>query len=468
MRDDASVAAGPADLILRGGRVLVTDAEGSRAEAVAVSGGTIAAVGSDGEMDGWIGPCTRVIELAGRTVLPGINDSHLHGTHMGVVWPDVLFSDDPAESARVEQARIAGREDIVAAVRTSAEQLSRLGITSYTEPGIGPGEDGGTAVYCGSAALEVYREFALRGELRQRITLLGLYGTMDGPSSLPDVLAGIEGLARAGSDSDPRWLSVRGVKIFADLIPMMRLAWTRHAYDDGSHGGLLVVGSDLESQVASLREMVRAGHVAGLQVGVHATGDRTIQAVIDAVREAVAEPGATPAPELAHTIIHGDLVTGPQLVEMSELGMFLNAQPVIASAAGGMLAEVLGDEVAGAAWPLEAASELGVLALSSDAPMTSPDWRVGVARAEARMVAMGAATDAVSASERLHGLLRAYTAVPAAQDRAASWKGTVEAGKAADLVVLADDPHAVGAAGLPGVEIDATVLDGRIVFEREG
>ncbi|MFT4230368.1 MAG: amidohydrolase family protein, partial [Microbacterium sp.] len=55
---------------------------------------------------------------------------------------------------------------------------------------------------------------------------------------------------------------------------------------------------------------------------------------------------------------------------------------------------------------------------------------------------------------------------PARQDGASDYKGTIEPGKVADLAVLAGDPWAVGAEGLPGLEVDLTVLGGRVVFER--
>jgi predicted amidohydrolase YtcJ len=68
---------GPADIVLRGGRVLTM--AGTRvAEAVAVSGGRIAYVGSDGGVGPFIGPATEVIELRGRTLMPGIHDAHMH------------------------------------------------------------------------------------------------------------------------------------------------------------------------------------------------------------------------------------------------------------------------------------------------------------------------------------------------------------------------------------------------------
>lgn len=454
---------GRADLVLRGGSVLVLDEAARRETAIAITDGRIVAVGGDAEVSSFIDAATRVIELDGRAVLPGINDAHLHGMHYGAVWPDTLFG---GGAERIEADHVDTREELVAAALRAGERLSELGITSYTEPGVGPGEDEGESGCCGSLAIDVYQELAVAGKLRQRITMLGLYGTMDGPSSLEVVSAGISEIAERRLGVDARWLNLAGIKVFGDLIPMMRSAWTRHAYDDGSHGGLLVEGEGLEQQAAALGEMVRRGHAAGLQVGVHATGDRTVQAVIDAVRAAGGVHGARSSESLAHYIIHGDMIEPAQLAELAELGMWWNTQPGILTAVEPLIAEVLGTEVARAAWPLLDGIEREIVTLSSDAPVVDPDWRRGVAAAEQRMLQQGAERGAVEDAARLHRLLRAYTAVPARQDRAADWKGTLELGKVADLVMLSGDPFDVGAARLPELDVECTVLDGRVVYER--
>jgi predicted amidohydrolase YtcJ len=67
-----------ATLVLRGGRVYTADPAHGWAEAIAVRGDTIAAVGSNAEIARWVGPGTRVVELAGRPVLPGFIDTHIH------------------------------------------------------------------------------------------------------------------------------------------------------------------------------------------------------------------------------------------------------------------------------------------------------------------------------------------------------------------------------------------------------
>ncbi len=66
-----------ADLVLRGGTVLTLAGKGD-ATALAIEGERIRAVGNDGCVSGLIGPATRVIELNGRTLMPGLTDGHAH------------------------------------------------------------------------------------------------------------------------------------------------------------------------------------------------------------------------------------------------------------------------------------------------------------------------------------------------------------------------------------------------------
>jgi len=67
-----------ADLVLLNGKIVTVDSEESVAEAVAVRGNRIEAVGLRGEVSKWIGEGTEVIDLGGKTVLPGLIDSHMH------------------------------------------------------------------------------------------------------------------------------------------------------------------------------------------------------------------------------------------------------------------------------------------------------------------------------------------------------------------------------------------------------
>jgi len=67
-----------ATLILTQGQIHTLDAKQPRADAVAIANGKILAVGSDAQMMSYAGEGTQIIDLHGHTVIPGLNDSHLH------------------------------------------------------------------------------------------------------------------------------------------------------------------------------------------------------------------------------------------------------------------------------------------------------------------------------------------------------------------------------------------------------
>ncbi|MDE3155706.1 MAG: amidohydrolase family protein, partial [Acidobacteriota bacterium] len=80
---------GPADLVLRHGHVVTVDPAHPEAQAVAVSAGKILAVGSDADIQRYIGPHTQVIDLKGRLLLPGFIDAHAHFMAMGEVLKEL-------------------------------------------------------------------------------------------------------------------------------------------------------------------------------------------------------------------------------------------------------------------------------------------------------------------------------------------------------------------------------------------
>ena len=94
-----------ADLIITNARVYTVDKQQPRAEAVAVLGERIAAVGSASAIDAWRGPGTRVIDAGGRLVLPGFDDAHVHFLDSGLGLASVQLKD--AGSPQEFAARIA-------------------------------------------------------------------------------------------------------------------------------------------------------------------------------------------------------------------------------------------------------------------------------------------------------------------------------------------------------------------------
>jgi predicted amidohydrolase YtcJ len=72
-----------ADLVLRGGKIVTVDDALPVAEAIAITGDTIAAVGPNAEIQRLIGPTTRIIDLKGALAVPGLIDAHAHFTGVG-------------------------------------------------------------------------------------------------------------------------------------------------------------------------------------------------------------------------------------------------------------------------------------------------------------------------------------------------------------------------------------------------
>jgi predicted amidohydrolase YtcJ len=80
----------PADVVLRGGKIVTVDRDFSIREAVAIKDGRFLAVGSERDIRPLIGPGTRVIELAGRTVIPGLVDARIYATAACMNWNNEL------------------------------------------------------------------------------------------------------------------------------------------------------------------------------------------------------------------------------------------------------------------------------------------------------------------------------------------------------------------------------------------
>src|SRR5699024_8586465 len=74
---------------LKNGSVITVNAKDEIAEAVGVKGNKIVFVGSNADIDQLIDDHTKVVDLAGRTLMPGINDAHFHPILNGMLGPDM-------------------------------------------------------------------------------------------------------------------------------------------------------------------------------------------------------------------------------------------------------------------------------------------------------------------------------------------------------------------------------------------
>ncbi len=107
----APARADPADILLVNGKIITLDEASSVHEALAVESGRIAATGSNEAMRKLAGPATHMIDLGGRTVIPGLIDSHIHAIRAGFRYATEVHWDGADDiSAAMERLRAAAMQ----------------------------------------------------------------------------------------------------------------------------------------------------------------------------------------------------------------------------------------------------------------------------------------------------------------------------------------------------------------------
>lgn len=552
-----------ADLVLRGGRVYTVDAARSWAQAVAVRDGVIIAVGTDAQVDELTGPGTRVVGLAGRMLLPGFVDAHVHASAAGLerlrcdvsqahgladyleivrryaqaspgaewitgggwsigVFPGGVASrhdldravpdrpvflsnrdhhaawvntkalalagitastPDPADGRIEREAdgtpsgtlqegamglveRVVPRpgvEEQVAGIAEAQRYLHSLGITGWQEAIVG---DYAVVPDCFDAYLEADR----RGLLSARVAGalwwqrgLGV-GQLDGLS---------ERRERAGG---ARRFRADSIKIMQDGVCENFTASMLTPYLDGHGHETNGYGSSF-FDAQELKESVAAIDARGFQVHFHAIGDRAVREALDAVAAARAANGAGGG---RHHISHIQVVHPQDLPRFRDLGVLANCQPLWACEEPQMTEltlPYLGPERGSWQYPFGSLLRSGAqLCFGSDWPVSSPNPLWELHTAVNRTVppgypyADGGAGNAFLPGERidLHDAIAAFTIGSAYVNHADDVSGSIEAGKAADLVVLDRNLFAHPVEEIALANVDMTIVGGQIVSERAG
>lgn len=351
------------------------------------------------------------------------------------------------------------------AMLSMQSRLHTQGITSLTEPGLGPASAGLLDGSGSEDALRLLGDLAEAGDLTLRITVLMLFAGTGGADAA-SVEVGLRGALRreyTGRGIDPALLRIAGVKVFADGIPRSGTAWMSEPYGDHcTRGSLVILGNTEQERLAELGRILELIDAAGLQAGIHATGDASTEAAVEALIE------RTHPRRNRHYIIHGAFSRPETLTRMAEHAIGYSTNPLIRRGAGDAMRRLLGEDRFARHQPLQSAAHSGIrFTLASDAPVASTDWRETIVAAVRRgtRTAPGPADD----PERIGGLraLEAMTADAAWQDHAEHLKGRVVPGMAADLCVLSRPwPHDDAIEELLESDVVLTLAAGRPVHER--
>ena len=345
------------------------------------------------------------------------------------------------------------------------QRLHSLGITSLTEPGLGPGGEGLFGGSSSTRSLSLLADMAAGGELSLRINVLLLFSSTGGANE-EDARVGLSGdlpgsLRRRGISED--LLRIAGVKIFADGIPRSGTAWMNEPYETPcghNHGSMVIAGDTDAERELELRKLIARIHDAGFQAGIHATGDATTDAAIDAILAAQARNPR----DARHYIIHGAF-SGPESIgRFRRHGVGLSTNPAIRSEAGALMKRVLGAARFDGQQPLSSLLAAGVPTnIASDAPVTTPDWRESVIAAVTRDTSAGPGAPDDPERVDFRKALDMMTIHPAWQDHAEDRKGLLAPGYLADLCIL-EKPIAGDIRALRENPAVHTISNGSLVY----
>jgi len=212
-----------------------------------------------------------------------------------------------------------------------------------------------------------------------------------------------------------------------------------------------------------LNEAVRAFHDGGYQVAIHTGGDAALDMALDAIENAM---NKNPRPDPRHRIEHSVLNTEAALQREKDLGIIVSTQPTLITAFADGMIRIWGEERTQRVIPTRTWLDMGVpLALSSDAP-SMPWWDpqstlfASIARVSLSGKAIGP-EQAMTLDEAMY----AHTMGGAYADFAENQKGSLEAGKFADIAVWHDDPYTAAVEDLRNLTIDLTMVGGKVVHQ---
>jgi predicted amidohydrolase YtcJ len=231
-------------------------------------------------------------------------------------------------------------------------------------------------------------------------------------------------------------------------------------------GAVKVVPRELEGELApapaELARLIARVDAAGRQVAVHAVG----RAAVDATSAAFAGLGAAAIHGRRHRIEHAGLVSEAAATLLGRLGATVVSQPGFLLWNGDSYRERVAPADLPDLYPFRRLLDAGVaLAASSDSPVVPADPLRSIGAAVQRRSLSG---QTICPEQRIDALtaIALHTRAAAEAAGVAGERGTLAPGKAADFLVLSEDPLGV-AVDWDRIAVDLTVQAGRVVYRRE-
>lgn len=241
------------------------------------------------------------------------------------------------------------------------------------------------------------------------------------------------------------------VKILADGSMGGRTAAMKEPYSDKPETS----GMMLYTQ-RKLNKLVQKAHRAGLQLAIHAIGDRAVDNVLKAYEKALKEH---PRTNHRHRIEHCSVLNSKLIRRMKRLNLIASVQPHFIASDFWAIDRV-GKARARWVFPFKTLFEEGIVVASgSDCPVELISPILGIWAAVARK---SFPEEKLTVEEAL----RTYTINAAYASFDEDKRGTIEVGKLADLTVLSDNPFLVAPDKTREISVEMTIVDGKVVYAK--
>ncbi|HET8926022.1 MAG TPA: amidohydrolase [Candidatus Acidoferrum sp.] len=530
-----------ADLVILHGHVWTVDHAHPEAEALAIAGSRIVAVGSDAEIAKWIGPATKEFDAQNKTVLPGFIDSHVHfssgGGEISSVqlrdaatpqefarrigeqakklpkgewmlggtwdhelwggtplpshdWIDALTLDTPVLVTRYDGhmalanalvLRLAGitretkdppggtivrdkdgnptgllkdaavdlvdhviptpsNEHLLRMIRAAMNEARRFGVTSIHD--ISSTED-----------VRAYQTLAARGELTVRIYCI---------TPLPEWQAPATAGLRAGFGND--WIHLGALKGFADGSLGSTTALFEQPFTDAPETSGLPNAMMLPE--GNMLKMALGADKAGLQIAVHAIGDKANRIMLNVYTEVAKQNGSRP--DRRWRIEHAQHLRPEDFARFAQLGVIASVQPYHAIDDGRWAEKRIGHERCKTTYAFRTFLDNGVkLAFGSDWTVAPLNPMLGLYAAVTRATLDRKNPNGWFPEQKLTltEAIEAYTMGSAYAEFREKEKGSLTPGKLADVVILDKDLFSIAPEKINEATVRWTFVDGNVVYE---
>ncbi len=347
---------------------------------------------------------------------------------------------DTAESlvARIIPER--SPEEIKTALRAGLAEARRLGVTGFHH------------VSLNADSLRAYQELLDAGELSARV---------NGHWPLPRWRE-LADLGINGNFDNRGFIKLGSLKGMMDGSLGSSTAVFFEPYtQDPSTSGVYVTNPE------DMRRYVLAADAAGLHIAVHAIGDKANSEVLDIFAAAIEQNGPR---DRRFRIEHAQHVHPDDFKRFAELGVIASVQPYHAVDDARFAEKRIGEERCASTYAFRSFLDHGArMSFGSDWTVAPLDPILGIAAAVTRQSTDGEFPDGWHPEQKIsvQEAIEAYTLQSAYSVFDENRLGSLKAGKLADLVVLSADILAVPAEEIAEIEVLITVVDGRVVFEKE-